>query len=167
MSERAIFCTGGYHSSSVVIARGDGHMSNCLLDENQIAELIEAYGSPLYVFHEEPFVENYKRLAEAFRSIYPKYNVAYSYKTNYAPYICGLAKSLGGYADLDFKNDAEGNPVLMEINPRIAAAMRIFKEGGMNLPYLRIKHLLGEKLPDVELRYGAKMKRRYLEMFAD
>lgn len=72
-----------------------------------------------------------------------------------------------GSADLDFKNDENGHPVLMEINPRIAATMRIFKEGGMNLPYLRIKQLLGEELPHVEIKNGIKMKRRYLEMFAE
>ena len=77
------------------------------------------------------------------------------------------ALNFTGSADLDFKNDANGLPVLMEINPRIAATMRIFKEGGMNLPYLRIKHLLGEALPEVNIRYGVKMKRRYLEMFAE
>ena len=76
------------------------------------------------------------------------------------------ALGLSGNADLDFKNDANGHPVLMEINPRIAATMQIFKEGGLNLPYLRIKHLLGEELPDVEIKYGIKMKRRYLEMFS-
>lgn len=76
------------------------------------------------------------------------------------------ALKLDGNADLDFKCDAEGNPVLMEVNPRIAATMKIFAEGGMNLPYLRIKQLLGEELPRVELKYGIKMKRRYLEMFS-
>lgn len=73
---------------------------------------------------------------------------------------------LSGNADLDFKNDSQGHPVLMEINPRIAATMKIFKEGGLNLPYLRIKQLLGEKLPDIDIKYGIKMKRRYLEMFS-
>ena len=77
------------------------------------------------------------------------------------------ALGLTGSADLDFKNDADGYPVLMEINPRIAATMRIFKEGGLNLPYLRIKQLLGEELPEVRIKYGIKMKRRYLEMFAE
>lgn len=79
-----------------------------------------------------------------------------------------VVKSLGmtGSADFDFKYDRDGHPVLMEINPRIAATMQIFKEGGLNLPYLRIKQLLGEKLPKVEIQYGVKMKRRYLEMFA-
>ncbi|MEG2013733.1 MAG: ATP-grasp domain-containing protein, partial [Anaerovoracaceae bacterium] len=73
---------------------------------------------------------------------------------------------LDGNADLDFKFDKNGNPVLMEINPRIAATMQIFYEGGLNLPYLRIKQLLGEKMPNVEVNYGVKMKRRYLEMFS-
>lgn len=77
------------------------------------------------------------------------------------------ALRLTGSADLDFKNDADGHPVLMEINPRIAATMRIFKEGGLNLPYLQIKHLLGEPLPEITVKYGIKMKRRYLEMFAE
>ncbi|TYK33760.1 ATP-grasp domain-containing protein [Bacteroides pyogenes] len=72
-----------------------------------------------------------------------------------------------GSADFDFKYDRNGHPVLMEINPRIAATMQIFKEGGLNLPYLRIKQLLGEELPKVDVQYGVKMKRRYLEMFAN
>ena len=75
------------------------------------------------------------------------------------------ALELDGSADLDFKYDREGKPVLMEINPRIAATMQIFKEGGLNLPYLRIKQLLGEELPKIDIKYGVKMKRRYLEMF--
>ena len=76
------------------------------------------------------------------------------------------ALRLSGSADLDFKNDSNGNPVLMEINPRIAATMRIFMEGGLNLPYLRIKQLLGEEMPNIRIKYGIKMKRRYLEMFS-
>ena len=77
------------------------------------------------------------------------------------------ALKLDGNADLDFKYDKNGIPVLMEINPRIAATMKIFGEGGMNLPYLRIKQLLGEELPTVKVKYGIKMKRRYLEMFSN
>lgn len=74
---------------------------------------------------------------------------------------------LSGNADLDFKCDENGHPVLMEINPRIAATMQIFKEGGVNFPYLRVKQLLGEELPNVGIKYGIKMKRRYLEMFCE
>ncbi len=73
---------------------------------------------------------------------------------------------LDGNADLDFRYDRNHRPVLMEINPRLAATMRIFKEGGMNLPYLRVKQLLGEDLPECKIMTGIKMKRRYAEMFS-
>lgn len=79
--------------------------------------------------------------------------------------VCRILQ-IDGNADFDFKEDENGHPVLMEVNPRVAATMKIFKEAGMNLPYLRIKQLLGEKLPEVSLKYGVKMKRRYMEMFS-
>ncbi len=66
----------------------------------KIRELLQQYGSPLYVFDEDAFVANYNHLLQAFRTIYPKYNIAYSYKTNYTPYICALVKKLGGYAEV-------------------------------------------------------------------
>lgn len=79
--------------------------------------------------------------------------------------VCDL--KLDGNADFDFKYDKNGNPVLMEINPRVAATMAIFQKGGMNLPYLRIKQLLGEELPNICVKTGVKMKRRYVEMFGE
>lgn len=36
---------------------------------------------------------------------------------------------------IEFKSDKDGHPVLMEINPRIVAIIKIFKEGGLNLSY--------------------------------
>lgn len=58
------------------------------------------YGSPLYVFDEESFIENYRKLYFSMRSKYENYNIAYSFKTNYAPYICQIVKELGGYAEV-------------------------------------------------------------------
>ena len=72
---------------------------------------------------------------------------------------------IDGQADFDFRYDKDGNPILMEVNPRIAATMKIFKEGGMNLVYLRIKQLLGEELPKIDVKYGVKLVRRYIDMF--
>ena len=80
--------------------------------------------------------------------------------------IIGALK-LDGNADLDFKFDENGRPQLMEINPRIAATLSPFAAGGLNLPYLRVKQLMGEELPKVVIKYGVKMKRRYGEYFCD
>lgn len=73
---------------------------NCLLNKEQVEKLVAEYGSPLYIFHSAEFEENYLNLLNAFRSIYPKYNIAYSYKTNYTPKICQLVKRLGGLAEV-------------------------------------------------------------------
>ncbi len=73
---------------------------------------------------------------------------------------------IDGNADFDFKYDADGHAVLMEINPRQAATMAVFRAGGVNMLYLRIKQLLGENLPKCEIKYGTRFKRRYGELYA-
>lgn len=75
--------------------------------------------------------------------------------------------ALDGNLGFDFKFDANGEAQLLEINPRIDATVSVFAAGGLNLPYLRIKQLLGESLPKVEVKYGTRLKRRYLETFTD
>lgn len=77
------------------------------------------------------------------------------------------ALELDGNLGFDFKFDGNGIPKLLEINPRIDATVSIFAAGGLNLPYLRIKQLLGEALPEVQIKYGTRLKRRYMETFTD
>jgi len=67
---------------------------------SSIIQLLKEYGSPLYVFHDAAFIENYEHLCKAMREYYPNYNPGYSYKTNYTPHICKLVKRLGGYAEV-------------------------------------------------------------------
>lgn len=74
---------------------------------------------------------------------------------------------LDGNVDLDFKFDKEGYPQLLEINPRLSATLSVIAAGGVNLLYLRIKQLLGEELPKLNVNYGVRLKRRYHELFAD
>ena len=63
-------------------------------------KLTKAYGSPLYIFNEAGFRENYLDLDRAMRSYYERFHIAYSFKTNYTPYICRTAKELGAYAEV-------------------------------------------------------------------
>lgn len=74
---------------------------------------------------------------------------------------------LDGNIGLDFKFADDGSCRLLEINPRIDATVSVFAAGGLNLPYLQVKHLLGEKLPVVNVKYGTRLKRRYSETFTD
>jgi len=73
---------------------------NCLLQKSQVDELVKEFGSPLYIFHEKEFKDNYLNLLNTIRAYYPKYNIAYSYKTNYTPKICQVVKELGGVAEV-------------------------------------------------------------------
>ncbi len=66
----------------------------------EIENLRHRFGSPLYVFDEVGFIDNYIKLEHAMRSEYSRYRIAYSFKTNYTPYICALVKRLGGYAEV-------------------------------------------------------------------
>ena len=75
-------------------------MNCCELDIQQATRLVKQFGSPLYVFHEKEFEDNYLALLSTFRNIYPKYNIGYSYKTNYTPEVIKKVKALGGLAEV-------------------------------------------------------------------
>lgn len=71
-----------------------------MIRDTDYEALLQRYPTPFYVFDRQGFVDNYLALRGAMREVYPKYQVCYSYKTNYTPYICALVKSLGGYAEV-------------------------------------------------------------------
>ncbi len=82
--------------------------------------------------------------------------------------ICSLVTeklNLDGNIGFDVKERADGTPVIMECNPRITAGIPVFAIAGVNLPYLNIKRLLGESLPDVVENTGLIVKRRWKEMY--
>jgi len=58
------------------------------------------FGNAFYLLESESFEQNYKELSAAFRVYYPKFNIAYSYKTNYTPKLVKIVDSLGGYAEV-------------------------------------------------------------------
>lgn len=71
-----------------------------ITDKFLIETLIREYGSPLYVFDKEKFIHNYRYFENCMKSEYDKYQLSYSFKTNYAPYICKLILEMGGYAEV-------------------------------------------------------------------
>lgn len=71
-----------------------------LCDFGEVEQLTKEYGTPLYVFDEKGFEDNYHNLCNALRKYYSNYQIAYSFKTNYTPYIASTVKRLGGYAEV-------------------------------------------------------------------
>lgn len=69
-------------------------------EEKMKCTVNNSFKTPYYVFYADEFIENYKALEKAFKSIYNNYQLAYSFKTNYTPAVCNLVKELGGYAEV-------------------------------------------------------------------
>lgn len=72
-----------------------------------IKTLRSEFGDAFYLLDSEQFRKNFLELKDAFQSIYPNFNIAYSYKTNYTPKFCKIVNELGGYAEVVSEMEAE------------------------------------------------------------
>lgn len=70
------------------------------INKNAIANLRPQYGDAFYLLDSVQFRNNFLELKAAFNNIYPNWNIAYSYKTNYTPKLCKIVNELGGYAEV-------------------------------------------------------------------
>jgi carbamoyl-phosphate synthase large subunit len=88
-------------------------------------------------------------------------------KADLAEEAAGICRELGlEYAvNLQFRYDADGEPKIIEINPRVAGTVIMSVGAGANLPYLAVKHALDEPIPDVDVQWGTWMTRYWNEVF--
>jgi len=70
------------------------------IDGVAIKDLIEKYGSPLYVISEKTVRETYQEAYKAFSTRYPKIQFAWSYKTNYLDSVCKIYHKEGSWAEV-------------------------------------------------------------------
>ncbi len=70
------------------------------MDKQIIKQLQAGYGEAFYLLDCTQFRTNFAELKAAFNDIYPNWNIAYSYKTNYTPKLCKIVNELGGYAEV-------------------------------------------------------------------
>ena len=132
--------------------------------------LIREQGSPFYFFDADGFIENYKELDQTFKSVYPYYQISYSYKTNYTPYICELVKKLGGFAevvsDMEYmlaKKIGYNNPQIIYNGPAKGPLLEehLLKGGFVNVDNCeemrRICKIAGEN-PDIPIKLGLRIK---------
>lgn len=122
-------------------------------------DLLADKGKVLYMAGRENIVS---LMSVAQVSVVTKNDAAYEMSAKVVEAL-GLDGSIG----FDFMKNANGMPVLMDINPRITATVSVIAAAGLNLPYLRIKQLLGEPLPECHIDYGTRLKRRYSEIYTN
>jgi diaminopimelate decarboxylase len=70
------------------------------IDGVAVKELIEKYGSPLFVISERTIREIYHDAKISFTTRYPKVQFAWSYKTNYLGAVCNIFHQQGSWAEV-------------------------------------------------------------------
>lgn len=70
------------------------------IDGVAVKDLVEGYGSPLFVISETTIRETYRRALKAFTTRYPQVQFAWSYKTNYLTSVCNIFHSEGSWAEV-------------------------------------------------------------------
>lgn len=70
------------------------------IDDVAVEELMQKYGSPLFVISEKTIRETYQEAYRAFSTRYPKVQFAWSYKTNYLDAVCRIFHQEGSWAEV-------------------------------------------------------------------
>ncbi|ACO04279.1 MAG TPA: diaminopimelate decarboxylase [Persephonella sp.] len=70
------------------------------IDGVPVSELVERYGSPLFVISERKLRERYRKIYNAFSSRYPNVQFGWSYKTNYLKAVCSVLHQEGAIAEV-------------------------------------------------------------------
>lgn len=67
--------------------------------------------------------------------------------------------------NIQFKYSREGNPKLMEINPRVSGALVASLGAGVNMLELSLKLAYGLPLPSIDVKWGSKMMRYWDQIY--
>lgn len=70
------------------------------IDGVSVSELVERFGSPMFVFSERRLINRFRELEQAFAGRYSPLRIAWSYKTNYLQAICRVFHREGAFAEV-------------------------------------------------------------------
>ena len=71
-----------------------------MIDGVKVDDLINKFGTPLYIFSERTIRKEMEDIKRAFSLRYPKVQMAWSYKTNYLDSICRIFHKEGSWAEV-------------------------------------------------------------------
>ena len=134
------------------------------IDGVAVKELIENYGSPLFVISEKTIRETFQAEKKAFATRYPKVQFAWSYKTNYLNAVCNVFHQEGSWAevvsgfeyDKALKNGVSGKKIIFNGPDKTEADLR---KAITNDSLIHIDHL-DELYTIIELAGDMKLKPR-------
>lgn len=70
------------------------------IDGIKVEDIIEKYGTPLFVLSENTIRSTFRRAQRIFKTRYPKVQFAWSYKTNYLGAVCSIYHQEGSWAEV-------------------------------------------------------------------
>lgn len=70
------------------------------IDNVAVSDLVDKYGSPVFVLSEQRIRSQYRQVQQAFATRYPKVQMAWSYKTNYLDAVCRVYHQEGSWAEV-------------------------------------------------------------------
>jgi len=79
-----------------------GHLE---FDGFDTVELVEKFGTPLYVISERKLRENYRRISKVFKTLYPHVEIAYAIKANPLLAVCKILREEGAWAEVVSKGE--------------------------------------------------------------
>ncbi|MBL9085196.1 MAG: hypothetical protein JNK76_25545, partial [Planctomycetales bacterium] len=100
-------------------APGAGRRVRKAIDGVKISDLVDRYGSPLFVYSERTLRRKYRQMHSAFTTRYPNVVFGWSYKTNYLKAICAIMHQEGAYAEIVSKMEYEKAKGLGIVGDRI------------------------------------------------
>ena len=75
-------------------------MSSSPLTHHYLKNIEQRGAKAFYLLDLDKLTDNYRQLQQAFAQQYSDVQIAYSFKTNYAPMICATLRSLGAWAEV-------------------------------------------------------------------
>ncbi|THB71243.1 MAG: diaminopimelate decarboxylase [Gammaproteobacteria bacterium] len=90
------------HQAGITNKHGGTHLKTFDSEIDGVAykDLINQYGSPLFILSEKTLRNNARNLIRAFKSRYPKVIHGWSYKTNYLGAVCNVLHDEGSWAEV-------------------------------------------------------------------
>ncbi len=90
------------------------------IEDIPVKQLLQEFGSPLYIISERTIRDTYEQATNAFLSRYTNVQFAWSYKTNYLNAVCNIYHQMGSWAevvsgfeyDKAIKNGVPGDKIL-------------------------------------------------------
>ena len=132
------------------------------VDGVAVKELIEKFGSPLFVISEKTIRKTFKDANRAFTTRYPKVQFAWSYKTNYINAVCNVFHQEGSWAEVvsgfeyhkALKNKVPGNKIIFNGPDKTEADLRLAIQNNslIHIDHLDELYLIKELATELNLR---------------